>query len=61
MARKKVIVCDSCGAEVSEEAGGWMRANHYDSRRTSKYADLCGECMEKLPGNAVARRGRKQK
>ena len=57
--RKKVIICDNCRTDVSSETGGWMRVNPYDSRRTSKYADLCGECIEKLPGAPAARRGRK--
>jgi len=59
MARKTILVCDSCGTEVEEKKGATMRANHSDARRPSKQADLCTDCFVKLPGSDVARRGRR--
>jgi hypothetical protein len=59
MARKTVLVCDSCGKEVSEGKGATMRLNYSDARRGSKQADLCDTCAGNLPGTAVARRGRR--
>jgi hypothetical protein len=38
-----------------------MRVNWGDARRASKQADLCDQCAEKMPGVAVARRGRRPK
>jgi hypothetical protein len=38
-----------------------MRINFGDARRASKQADLCDACAEKMPGVAVARRGRRPK
>ena len=61
MARKTILVCDSCGAEVGEGKGAVMRLNHTDARRGSKQADLCDSCAGQLVGTAVARRGRRPK
>jgi len=61
MARKTVLVCDSCGAEVDEARGAAMRITYADARRGSKVADLCDSCAGKLPGRAAARRGRRPK
>ena len=61
MARKIVLVCDNCGAEVEEAKGAVMRINFSDARRGSKQADLCDSCAGKMPGQAVARRGRRPK
>jgi hypothetical protein len=61
MARRTVLVCDNCGAEVDERNGALMRITFSDARRASKQADLCGDCAEKMPGVAVARRGRRPK
>ena len=61
MARKTVLVCDSCGTEVGEGKGAVMRINYTDARRGSKQADLCDGCAGKLPGISVARRGRRPK
>jgi len=61
MAKKTVLVCDSCNAEVEEGKGALMRANHSDARRGSKQADLCDNCYSALPGSQVARRGRRPK
>jgi hypothetical protein len=38
-----------------------MRINFTDARRGSKQADLCDACAGKMPGHAVARRGRRPK
>ncbi|MDH4176151.1 MAG: hypothetical protein OEW31_04000 [Thermoleophilia bacterium] len=38
-----------------------MRVTFTDARRGSKQADLCDACAGSMPGNAVARRGRKPK
>ncbi|HJU35957.1 MAG TPA: hypothetical protein VJ716_00875 [Gaiellaceae bacterium] len=61
MARKTVLVCDSCGSEVDEAKGAVMRVTFTDARRGAKQADLCDTCAGKMPGRAVARRGRKPK
>ncbi len=61
MARKTILVCDNCGTEVEEAHGAAMRINYTDARRKSKQADLCDNCAEKMPGQSVARRGRRPK
>jgi hypothetical protein len=61
MARKTVLVCDSCGKEVSEGKGATMRLNYSDARRGSKQADLCDDCAAGLPGSPAPRRGRRPK
>lgn len=61
MARKTVLVCDNCGMEVGEGKGATMRMTFTDARRGAKQADLCDGCAANLPGQAVARRGRRPK
>jgi hypothetical protein len=61
MARKTVLVCDSCGREVGEGKGATLRLNYTDARRGSKQADLCDNCASGMPGHAAARRGRRPK
>jgi len=61
LARKTVLVCDSCGTEVGENKGAAMRVTFTDARRGSKVADLCDNCAGKMPGRAAARRGRRPK
>jgi hypothetical protein len=61
VARKTILVCDNCGAEVEESKGAVMRINYTDARRGSKQADLCDACATKMPGQAAARRGRRPK
>ena len=61
VAKKTILVCDSCGSEVAEGKGATLRLNYSDARRKSKQADLCDNCAEETPGNPVARRGRKPK
>jgi ribosomal protein S26 len=61
LARKTVLVCDNCGSEVGEGKGATMRLNFSDARRGSKQADLCDNCAGGMPGQAVARRGRRPK
>jgi hypothetical protein len=61
MARKTVLVCDSCGSEVEEGKGAVLRVTFNDARRGAKQADLCDSCAGAMPGVAVARRGRKPK
>lgn len=61
MARKTILVCDNCGAEVDESRGAVMRINYTDARRGSKQADLCDNCAAGMPGQQVARRGRRPK
>jgi len=61
VARKTILVCDSCDTEVGEGKGAVMRLNYTDARRGSKQADLCDSCAGRLPGSAVARRGRRPK
>jgi hypothetical protein len=61
MARKTVLVCDKCSAEVDEGKGAVLRVTFTDARRGAKQADLCDACAGSMPGNAVARRGRKPK
>jgi len=61
VARKTVLVCDSCSKEIDEGKGAVMRVNFADARRGSKQADLCDGCAGGLPGRAAARRGRRPK
>jgi hypothetical protein len=61
LARKTVLVCDNCNREVGEGKGATMRLNFADARRGSKQADLCDNCAAEMPGNVVARRGRRPK
>jgi hypothetical protein len=61
LARKTVLVCDSCGKEVTEGKGATMRLNFTDARRGAKQADLCDNCAGQMPGHAAARRGRRPK
>jgi hypothetical protein len=61
MARKTILVCDQCGAEVTEGRGASMRVTYIDARRGAKQADLCDTCAGNTPGRSVARRGRKPK
>jgi hypothetical protein len=61
MARKTILVCDMCGAEVEEQKGATMRITYTDARRGSRQADLCDSCAGKQPGRTVARRGRRPK
>ena len=61
VARKTVLVCDSCGKEVDEAKGAVMRVTYTDARRGAKQADLCDTCAGKMPGRAAARRGRRPK
>jgi ribosomal protein S26 len=61
VARKTILVCDNCSKEVPESRGAVMRLNDTDARRGSKQADLCDDCASGMPGQAVARRGRRPK
>jgi hypothetical protein len=61
VARKTILVCDSCSTEVADNRGAMMRINYTDARRGSKQADLCDDCAGKMPGQQVARRGRRPK
>jgi hypothetical protein len=61
VARKTVLVCDSCGSEVEEGKGSVMRVTYNDARRGAKQADLCDNCSGNMPGRAAARRGRRPK
>ncbi len=61
MARKTVLVCDSCGTEVGEGKGATLRVTFTDARRGAKQADLCDSCAGNMPGRAAARRGRRPK
>jgi len=61
VARKTVLVCDKCGTQVDDGKGAVLRVTFTDARRGAKQADLCGGCAGGMPGNAVARRGRKPK
>jgi hypothetical protein len=61
LARKTVLVCDSCGKEVGEGKGATLRLTYSDARRGAKQADLCDNCAGSMPGHAAARRGRRPK
>jgi hypothetical protein len=61
VARKTVLVCDNCGKEVEDGRGAVLRLTFGDARRGAKQADLCDACAGQLPGQQVARRGRKPK
>jgi hypothetical protein len=56
-----VLVCDDCGKEVGDNKGATLRVTYSDARRGAKQADVCDDCASKLPGRAVARRGRRPK
>lgn len=59
--RRTVMACDQCGAEIAEGKGATLRIAFGDARRGSKQADLCDKCAAEMPGEPVARRGRKPK
>lgn len=61
MARRTILVCDNCGKEIADGKGSVMRLAYTDARRGAKQAELCDDCSAKLPGHAVARRGRRPK
>ncbi len=61
MARKTILVCDNCGAEVGEGKGAALRVTYTDARRGAKAGDLCDNCAGSMPGRPAARRGRKPK
>ncbi|MDQ5820859.1 MAG: hypothetical protein M3540_05410 [Actinomycetota bacterium] len=61
MARKTVLVCDSCAKEVGDNKGATLRMTFTDARRGARQADLCDDCAGKMPGHATARRGRRPK
>jgi hypothetical protein len=61
VARKTILVCDNCGAEVAEGRGAGLRITYTDARRGAKAADLCDNCAGSMPGRAVASRGRRPK
>ena len=61
VARKTILVCDNCGAEVGEGKGAALRVTYTDARRGAKAADLCDDCAGGMPGRAAARRGRRPK
>jgi hypothetical protein len=61
VARKTVLVCDKCAKEVGDGRGATLRMTFTDARRGAKQADLCDDCAGAMPGNAVARRGRRPK
>ncbi len=56
-----MLVCDACDAEIEDGKGAVMRLTFVDARRGSKQADLCDACAAAMPGQGVARRGRKPK
>ncbi len=47
-----------CEAEIEETKGATLRLTYSDARRGARQADLCDDCSMKMPGRAVARRGR---
>jgi len=61
VARKTVLVCDGCSAEVGEGKGATLRVTFSDARRGAKQADLCDDCASGMPGHPAARRGRRPK
>lgn len=61
MARKTVLVCDNCGNEVEDGRGASVRVTFNDARRGAKQSDFCDTCAGAVPGQSVARRGRKPK
>ena len=61
MARKTILVCDNCGAEVGEGKGAALRVTYTDARRGAKAGDLFDNCAGAMPGRPAARRGRRPK
>jgi hypothetical protein len=49
MARKTVLMCDSCGKEIADVKGAVVRAMFNDARRGTKQADYCDDCASRLP------------
>lgn len=48
MARKTILICDSCGAEIKKSAN-ILEIKSNKSRKVVKRADLCNTCVKKLP------------
>jgi hypothetical protein len=55
VSRRTVLVCDSCGAEISKATGAKLLLTFADTRRAPKEADYCDECVANLPGTRVVR------
>ena len=55
------MVCDMCGSEIEEAKGAVLRLTYADARRGVRQADVCDDCSKTVPGEAVARRGRRPK
>jgi len=58
MAKKSVLVCDNCGAEMEYGKAATVRVVFSDERKTQTVADYCNTCAEAVPGEQVTRRGR---
>ena len=69
MAKKTILVCDMCGAEVEEQKGATMRVTYTDARRGSRAGgslrQLCRQAARphsrasrpQAEGRRVVRRG----
>ena len=57
MARKTILVCDNCGAEVGEGKGAALRITYTDARRGAKAGDLCDNCAGAMPGAVLPHGG----
>jgi len=53
VARKTVLVCDSCKRDRRRQ-GSYASLDLCDARRGAKQADLCEVCAQSLPGHPVA-------
>lgn len=56
VARKTILICDTCTREIEDRQGATMKLSYSDRRHADRQADLCGECAEKLPGQPIVRR-----
>jgi hypothetical protein len=55
VARKTLLVCDSCGKEIPKASGATLRLVFADVRRAPKEADYCDSCASNLSGTRIVR------
>ena len=57
--KKTIRICDSCANEIVGNEGAVVQVRWDDGRRQNKQADMCSACASSVPGEPVARRGRR--
>lgn len=58
MARKTVLVCDSCEKEIPDGEGATVNVVYSDARRSGVKGDYCNDCADGIKGQSQSRRGR---